>query len=63
MNPNEPEIQSMIPADLLNFSDKSGGDAPEMNGLKEDWLSKDPRQVGRWHRLFLCVLVIEQGLE
>ena len=45
MNPNEPEIQTMVPMELLSFFDKGGGDTPEVNGLKDDWVSKSPRQV------------------
>ena len=46
VNPNEPEIQAMIPAELLSFCDRGGGDAPEIKGLPDDWISKSPRQVG-----------------
>ena len=45
MNPNEPEIQAMIPPEYLNSFNKGGGDAPEVNGMQEEWISKGNRQV------------------
>jgi hypothetical protein len=46
VNPNEPEIQAMLPADLQSFFDKGGTGQPDLNGLKDEWLSRKDRQVG-----------------
>lgn len=50
MDLNEPEIEKMIPADLMFASDrlnnvegKSG--TPDLNGLEEKWLTSKRRQV------------------
>lgn len=50
VDPNEPEIRSMIPEDLLNtFYNSGGGDcndaSSDINGLIEDWISKSQREV------------------
>ncbi|KAL8624516.1 hypothetical protein ACOMHN_053059 [Nucella lapillus] len=66
-NPNEPEIQAMIPPELLNFFDKGGGDAPDVNGLKDDWLCKSKQQaiftVVRRHSEIYLVARVEKVLQ
>ncbi|KAJ8310566.1 hypothetical protein KUTeg_012431 [Tegillarca granosa] len=50
MDPNEPEIRSMIPPEVLHASDKlhtvEGRDtAPQLNGLKDSWILSPNRQI------------------
>ncbi|XP_076453954.1 dedicator of cytokinesis protein 9-like isoform X3 [Babylonia areolata] len=67
VNPNEPEIQAMIPAELLSFFDRGGGDTPDVSGLKEDWISKSARQgifsVVRRHSEIFLVGRVEKVLQ
>ncbi|XP_070173876.1 dedicator of cytokinesis protein 9-like isoform X3 [Littorina saxatilis] len=68
VNPNEPEIQAMIPAELLRVFDKGGArGAADVNGLKDDWVSKSLRQgifsVVRRHSEIFLVARVEKVLQ
>lgn len=51
VDPNEPEIKVMIPADIMNVYNKNFGNDNkdshvDINGLKIDWMPTAERQVG-----------------